>query len=97
VFAHALAETGLVFILAGALGNFIDRAARGYVIDMFSFEPLVNFPVFNVADACVTCGAVMFVLYYLFLSKKWSGDGEAAENGPGIAGGSGGPDDQDNT
>ena len=39
----------LVFLISGAVGNMIDRVARGYVVDMFDFC-LINFPVFNVAD-----------------------------------------------
>ena len=42
-------------ILAGGAGNLIDRLFRegGYVVDLFDFR-LINFPVFNVADICVT-------------------------------------------
>lgn len=56
---------GLSLILAGALGNLIDRVFRGAVVDMFDFE-LINFPVFNVADIAVTIGAVLFFVYVLF-------------------------------
>jgi signal peptidase II len=44
----------ILLVTAGALGNYIDRLARGYVVD---FVHLVHWPVFNVADAYVTVGA----------------------------------------
>lgn len=52
----------LSLILAGAMGNFIDRAFRGAVTDMFNFT-FMTFGVFNVADICVVCGAIGFSLY----------------------------------
>ena len=58
-----------VFIMAGAIGNFIDRMLLGYVIDFFYFE-LINFPVFNVADIYVTCSVIVFVALFLFYYKE---------------------------
>ncbi len=60
-----LGTWGIALILSGALGNLIDRVFRGAVVDMFDFE-LINFPVFNVADICVTVGAVLFFIYAIF-------------------------------
>lgn len=59
----------IVFLLAGALGNFIDRMRLGYVIDFFYFE-LINFPVFNVADIYVTCSVLVFLALFLFYYKE---------------------------
>lgn len=58
-------------ILAGGVGNLIDRIFRegGYVVDMFDFR-LINFPVFNVADIFVCVGTGLFLIYYLFLERK---------------------------
>ena len=53
------------FILAGALGNVIDRCTRHYVVDFIYFKP-IDFPVFNVADIYVTCATA--VLMFLMLS-----------------------------
>ncbi len=51
-------------VIAGGLGNLIDRVFNGYVIDMI--EPLfVDFAVFNIADCAVTLGACSFVLYLI--------------------------------
>lgn len=59
---------GLSLILAGALGNFIDRLRLGYVVDMFQTE-FMNFPIFNVADMALVIG-VACVLIYLILDER---------------------------
>ena len=59
----------LVLILAGALGNLIDRVLHGYVVDMFDFR-IIHFPVFNVADIFVTIAFVMLVIYGVFIDPK---------------------------
>lgn len=65
----------LSMVISGALGNFIDRVAEGYVIDMF--EPLfVKFAIFNVADILLTVGGIMLACYVLF-SPDHSGKKEA--------------------
>lgn len=58
-------QLALALLLAGAVGNFIDRLAQGYVVDMFEVL-FVNFPVFNVADSCLTVGVVILFLLVLF-------------------------------
>ena len=57
-----------VLILAGAIGNFIDRVRYGYVVDFFYFE-LIDFPIFNVADICVTVPMVAIIVLLLFVYK----------------------------
>lgn len=59
----------VLFIIGGALGNFIDRLRLGYVIDMFDFR-LINFAVFNVADSFIVVGGIMYVIYFLFMDSK---------------------------
>lgn len=54
-----LAVVGLSLVVAGGLGNVIDRFSHGYVID-FIQPAFIDFPVFNVADIGVTCGVVLF-------------------------------------
>ena len=58
----------LAMIVAGGIGNIIDRIAFGKVTDMFSFD-LIDFPVFNVADIGVTCGAVAMCVLWIFYYK----------------------------
>lgn len=59
----------LVLISAGACGNMIDRLRYNYVVDFFYFE-LIDFPVFNVADICVTIGTIFLIWLYLFYYKE---------------------------
>lgn len=54
----------LSLIMAGALGNFIDRVHQHYVVDMFELLP-INFPVFNVADSCLTVGVIALIIIIL--------------------------------
>lgn len=68
-FAHPLGRTALTLILAGAVGNLIDRALRGFVVDMFH-TLFMEFAVFNVADICVVVGGIAAGLYYVFLYDK---------------------------
>ncbi|MCA0452159.1 MAG: signal peptidase II [Proteobacteria bacterium] len=65
-----LARAGFVLILGGALGNIVDRATLGYVIDYFLFHtPVWSFAVFNLADVFITVGA-MFVILQEFLDWR---------------------------
>jgi signal peptidase II len=54
-----------VLLLAGAIGNCIDRVLYGYVVDMFELE-FFTFPVFNVADIFVTVFGVLFIIHLIF-------------------------------
>lgn len=54
----------LALILGGDLGNLIDRAFLGYVVDMFETE-FVSFAVFNLADAFIDVGAAVFCVLYI--------------------------------
>jgi signal peptidase II len=51
-------------VLGGAIGNLIDRAFRGHVVDMFDFY-LINYPVFNVADSFICIGMAILVIRML--------------------------------
>ena len=55
---------GLVLIIAGGLGNFIDRISQGFVVDMFHLD-FVNFAIFNVADSYLTIGVLVLLLAML--------------------------------
>lgn len=53
----------LVLVLGGALGNVIDRATRGYVVDFIDFHVGDwHWPAFNVADIAIVCGAGLLIL-----------------------------------
>ena len=54
---------GYSLVLAGLLGNFIDRLIDGYIIDYLSFKILeLNFPVFNLADILIVVGIVIVII-----------------------------------
>jgi signal peptidase II len=58
-----LARIGFALIIGGAIGNLIDRAVYGHVIDYILFHtPVWSFAVFNLADAFITVGAVAVLL-----------------------------------
>lgn len=58
----------LGMIVSGALGNFMDRIIRGYVIDFISvkFPWGYHFPVFNIADILVITGCILFIITSFF-------------------------------
>ncbi len=58
----------LVAIVAGAIGNMIDRVSLHYVIDFFYFK-LINFPIFNVADIYATCASILLIALLIFYYK----------------------------
>lgn len=55
---------GLSLIMAGTIGNFIDRLRQGYVVDMFE-TTFINFPIFNIADMCLTIGVIWLIICIL--------------------------------
>ena len=70
---HFLFGFSLSLIIGGAIGNMIDRVFRGYVIDFLEFT-FIEFPVFNVADICVTVGTVLMFIYVIFIDKTLFAD-----------------------
>lgn len=56
-------------LASGAIGNMVDRVVRGKVTDMFELQ-FVNFPVFNIADACITVAAVILLLVWSRIDSK---------------------------
>lgn len=60
---HLGVQVAMGLLAAGALGNLYDRVFEGRVTDIFYFR-LINFPVFNIADACITVAAILLVIYW---------------------------------
>lgn len=52
----------LGFIVAGGIGNLIDRVFRGFVVDYIDINPLIKYPVFNFADIFVVAGCVIIAI-----------------------------------
>ncbi len=72
-------EFALALILAGAVGNLIDRLLFGYVRDFFRFYIFGSpFAVFNIADVCITLGFIL--LMFVMLYDDWK-ERKAAQNG----------------
>ena len=69
---HITGRLGLLaatLVLAGGVGNLIDRVALGYVTDMFQ-TVFMDFAIFNVADCCITVGGILLAIYALFFCEK---------------------------
>ena len=78
VVRHPLGVWSLTAVIAGGVGNLIDRARLGYVVDMLECA-FMDFPVFNVADCFVVCGTIAALAYYLWIypntdAKNWEKD-----------------------
>ena len=63
-----LIASGIVLV-AGAIGNFIDRIINQYVVDFIYFS-LIDFPIFNVADICVTLSVIALLILIFFHYKE---------------------------
>ena len=74
---HVLFSLSLSLFIGGAIGNLIDRIFVGYVVDFLEFT-FISFPVFNVADICVVCGAGIMMVYALFFDKTFFVDKKPA-------------------
>lgn len=70
-FHERLARFGLALILGGAVGNLIDRAVLGYVVDFVDvYWGTTHFWAFNVADAAITVGAVLVLLEMVGIGRQ---------------------------
>ena len=68
-----LFQVGLMLLLGGAIGNFIDRIFRGEVVDFVDvLIPVINydFPIFNIADAALTMAVVILMIGLIVEDKK---------------------------
>lgn len=64
-------KISLSLVLAGAVGNLIDRVRLGYVVDYLSFDIFgYDFPVFNLADMCIVIGCILMMIFVLFIHKE---------------------------
>lgn len=84
MFKSRFANWCAVMALAGAVGNCIDRALYGYVVDMFKVE-FMNFAVFNVADIFLVVACLAFIIYLIvdiFKGGKSDDDDDEEEEKP---------------
>ena len=75
---HFLFGFSLSLVIGGAAGNMIDRVFAGAVVDFLNFQ-FIDFPVFNVADICVTAGAALMFVYLIFIDKEFFRDKKKEE------------------
>ena len=89
--ADALPRIAVSFIIGGAVGNYIDRAAVGSVVDFLDFYIFgYNFPTFNAADSAIVFGAALMIAYLMFTEKgKAFMSPPADKKGPGAEAGEG--------
>lgn len=74
-------------LIAGGLGNLIDRLALGFVVDYIQVL-FVNFPIFNFADCLVTCSAIVLMIYLVYdmvqdIKREKATKAESKENSNG--------------
>lgn len=67
---HPLGVWACLLVLGGGIGNYIDRIAHGYVVDMFDLQ-FISYPIFNLADCFVVVGVVLGAAYYLWFYEKY--------------------------
>jgi signal peptidase II len=73
-----LFASALTLILGGAIGNVVDRLIHGYVVDFLQFRfaflerifPGGYFPTFNIADSCITVGAILLIVDELLRVRR---------------------------
>ena len=65
---NLLDRYGLSLILAGSIGNGIDRIIKGYVIDFINLK-LLDFPIFNIADIAINIGCIILIFNYFKFKK----------------------------
>lgn len=81
-FRNPLGRVAACLVLAGGVGNLIDRVIFGFVTDMIETQ-FMTFPVFNVADCCITVGApLLFVYLAVYWLREEKKEGES-HDGPG--------------
>lgn len=79
-FKNALGMWSAALVLAGGMGNLIDRAVFGFVTDMFK-TTFMDFAVFNVADCCITMGVPLLFLYvWLYVGREEKKEDEANDS-----------------
>lgn len=71
---HALLSWGLALVLAGALGNLIDRVSHQFVIDFIVLHYRAwQFPAFNIADSAISIGAAALIIDHLGAARRPGG------------------------
>ena len=75
---HPLGKITAALVTAGAVGNAIDRALYGFVVDMFEVE-FMSFAVFNIADIFITCCGILFCVHVLLCKDSLVFEGDKVD------------------
>lgn len=78
---HPLGIAACSLVMAGGIGNLIDRVVTGYVVDMLYFPFWVSYPTFNIADICIVTGAILGSIYYLWIYEKYDAPKKEEDHG----------------
>lgn len=78
---HPLGVLSVSLVIAGAVGNLIDRVFLGFVTDMFR-TLFIDFAVFNLADICIVGGGIALCVYCLFFYDKYEKKGDGKHDDP---------------
>lgn len=78
IIRHPLGKITAALVTAGAVGNAIDRALYGFVVDMFEVE-FMSFAVFNIADIFITCCGILFCVHVLLCKDSLVFEGDKVD------------------
>lgn len=65
---NLLGKSAIILIIAGAIGNLVDRVRLGFVVDYFDFRIIWDY-VFNIADVFVVIGTILLCIYIIFFEN----------------------------
>ena len=55
-------KISIISIISGGIGNLIDRVFRGFVVDYIDINPIIKFPMFNLADILIVLGCITLII-----------------------------------
>ena len=68
---NKIKRLSLILIIAGGIGNLVDRIVRGYVVDFIDFSKIIDFPIFNFADIMIVIGVVCLgIISFIEISNE---------------------------
>lgn len=65
-----VSKIALSLVLAGGISNLGDRVFRGFVVDYIDINPIIQYPVFNIADISIVIGIIVLIIYIIKTSMQ---------------------------